>query len=415
MRCNRIPLALLVFVATSHFLRADNWPAWRGPNGNGECAEKNLPTKWSPTENIVWKVALPDQGNSTPIIWKDRLFLTQATEKGKKRSTICFNIKEGSKRWEKTVEYTEDEPTHNTNPHCSASPVTDGEIVVVSHGSAGVFCYDLDGKELWKRDLGKCIHIWGNASSPVIWQDRVFLNFGPGNPTFLIAMNKKDGADIWKKDIPGGKSGLGKEKDWLGSWSTPTLAKIQGREELVVSWPEAVRSYDPKTGAELWSCKGLTKLVYTSALVSDQYVVAMSGYGGAAIGLKAGGQGDVTESNRLWQHAKANPQRIGTGVFLGEQHIYMVNAPGDAMYIEAKTGEILWKERASGEQWSSLVHADGKLYFTTLQGETVVLAAKPKFEEVARNKLGERTLSSIAVADERLYIRTYKNLWCIGK
>src|SRR5580698_10601580 len=199
MRGIRIPLTLFVFMAAAMSVRADNWPAWRGPHSNGMCDEKNLPTKWSDKENVVWKVALPDEGNSTPIIWKDRLFLTQATENGKKRSTICFNTKDGSKRWEKTVEYAEDEPTHKTNPHCSASPVTDGEIVVVSHGSAGVFCYDLDGKELWNRDLGKCIHIWGNASSPVIWQDRVFLNFGPGNPTFLIAMSKKDGKDIWKK------------------------------------------------------------------------------------------------------------------------------------------------------------------------------------------------------------------------
>lgn len=412
----RISLSLLVFAIATLSLHADNWPAWRGPHGNGMCDEKNLPTKWSPTENVVWKVALPDEGNSTPIVWKDRVFLTQATEKGKKRSTICFNTKDGSKRWEQKIEYTENEPTHGTNPHCAASAVTDGEIVVVSHGSAGVFCYDLDGKELWKRDLGKCIHVWGFAASPVIWQDRVFLNFGPGERTFLLAMNKKDGTDIWKKDIPGGKSGIGKGAEWLGSWSTPTVTKIRGRDEVVVSWPEAVRSYDPKTGDELWSCSGLTKLVYTSAQVSDDYVVAMSGYGGAAIGLKTGGKGDLTESNRLWHHAKGNPQRIGSGIIIGE-HLYMVNAPGSAMCMEIKTGKKLWEEpRASSEQWSSLVHADGKMYFTTRGGETVVFAAQPKaYEEIARNKLGETANASIAVADGRLFIRTYKNLWCIGK
>lgn len=430
---------------------ADNWPTWRGPHGNGYCDEKNLPTKWSATENVVWKVPLPDEGNSTPIIWKDKIFITQQTQKGKMRSTICFSTKDGSKLWEKTIEYTKDEPTHGTNPHCSASPVTDGEIVVVSHGSAGVFCYDLDGKELWKRDLGECIHIWGFAASPVLWQDRVFLNFGPGERTFLIAMNKKDGSDIWKKDIPGGKSGLGKDKEWIGSWSTPTLAKINGREELVVSWPNTVRSYDPETGHEIWSCDGLTKLVYTSALVSDKYVVAMSGYGGSAIGLSTGGMGDVTEKLRLWRHPNAT-QRIGSGVIMGE-HIYMVNENGIAMCIDAKTGKILWQERAGGAQWSSLVHADGKLYFITLTGETVVLEAKPEFKEIARNSLtvrkeekkepkteekkepkteekkdekkdakkepkkdtgGERTLASIAISDGKIYIRTYKYLWCIG-
>src|SRR5262249_8187001 len=161
----------------------------------------------------------------------------------------------------------------------------------------------------------------------------------------------------------------------------------QGREELIVSWPESVRSYDPKTGDELWSCSGLTKLVYTSALVSDQYVVAMSGYGGSAIGLSTRGMGDVTEKNRLWRPPNAQ-QRIGSGVIIGE-HIYMVNEPGTAMCIEAKTGKTLWSERAGSSQWSSLVYADGKLYFTTLTGETVIFAAQPKFEEIARNKLEE--------------------------
>ena len=405
-------------------LLADNWPAWRGTDGTGHCNEKNLPLTWRaattiwkfnlPAENIVWNVPLPDQGNSTPVIWGEKIFITQQTEKGKKRSTICFSTKDGAKLWEKTIEYNEPEITHGTNPHCSASPVTDGKRLVVSHGSAGVYCYDLDGKELWKRDLGRCIHIWGNAASPVIWKDRVFLNFGPGDPTFLIAMNLEDGKDIWKKDIPGGKSGQKKEDGWIGSWSTPILATIDGRTELIVSWPEKVCSYDPTTGEEHWSCGGLTKLVYTSPLVSSEYVVAMSGYGGSAIGIKTGGTGDVTKSHQLWRHPNAQ-QRIGSGVIIGD-HIYMMNEPGTMMCIEAKTGKTLWTERAGSGVWGSLVHADGKLYVTSLTGDTVVLVAQPKYQELARNRLnGERTLSSIAVSNGRLYIRTYKHLWCIGK
>src|SRR5580658_7692081 len=118
MRSSAIFFALVVLPC---LVFADDWPAWRGPEGNGYCKETGLPTRWSATENVVWKGALPDEGNSTPVIWKDRLFLTQATEKGKKRSTICFSTKDGGKLWEKTVDYTEEEPTHNTNPHCSAS------------------------------------------------------------------------------------------------------------------------------------------------------------------------------------------------------------------------------------------------------------------------------------------------------
>jgi outer membrane protein assembly factor BamB len=412
-----ILLAGLVLVAP--LVRADNWPAWRGPEGNGQCHEKDLPLKWSATENVRWKVPLPGPGNSTPIIWGDKIFLTQATEKGQKRSLICFNRKDGSRLWEKTVAYPDREPTHDTNPYCSASPVTDGERVVVSHGSAGVFCYDLDGKELWHRDLGKCHHIWGNAASPVIYQDMILLNFGPGERTFLIAMDKKTGRDVWKIDEPGGKLGDKGRSEWFGSWSTPVVAKIDGRDQIIMSWPGIVKAHDPKTGAVIWSCRGLERdkepdrLTYTSPLVTSDVVVAMAGFGGPAIGLKPGGKGDVTDAQRLWRHP-GNPQRIGTGVIIGE-HIYMANEPGNAQCIEWKTGKVVWTERLGGNLWGSLVHSDGRLYVTTLDGETVVFAAKPKFEELARNPLKERTLASIAVSDGTLFIRTYQHLWCIGK
>ena len=413
-----LTVSILMLSAFSCTLRADDWPAWRGPDGSGVCHEKDLPLKWSATENVVWKVALPDQGNSTPIIWKDRIFLTQATEKGKKRSTICFNKKDGSKRWEKTVEYADREPTHATNPYCSASPATDGERVVVFHGSAGLFCYDLDGNELWKRELGKCFHIWGNGASPIIYEDRVILNFGPGERTFLIALNKKTGDEIWKIDEKGGKEG-NKGEDWIGSWSTPRVVTLANRLELIQCWPGVVKSYDPKSGDLLWSCKGLEKdkardrLVYTMPLVNSEVIVAMGGFNGAWMALKTGGKGDVTDSLRLWRHPNG-PQRIGTGALVGD-HVYVINDTGTAQCIEAKTGKILWTERVGAGSWGSMVLSQGKLYNTNLDGETVVLAAKPEFEVLARNPLKERTLASIAVSDGRLYIRTYKNLWCIGK
>jgi outer membrane protein assembly factor BamB len=411
-------IAIVALIATPCLVFADNWPAWRGPNGNGYCKETGLPTKWSPTENVLWKVPLPDEGNSTPVIWKDRIFLTQATEKGKKRSTICLSTKDGSKLWEQTVEYSGKEPTHITNPFCSASPVTDGERVVVSHGSAGLFCYDFEGKKLWSREFGDSFHIWGTGSSPVIWKDSVFLNFGPGERTFLIAVNKKDGKDLWKIEEAGGKEGKTGE-DWIGSWSTPLVSTINGREELIQCWPGIVKVYDPEKGTLLWSCKGLEKdkakdrLIYTTPLVTSEVIVAMAGFGGPAIALKPGEKGDVTDTNRLWRHP-ANPQRIGSGVLIGD-HIFMVNEPGTAQCIEWKTGKVIWNERLCGSVWGSFVYADGRLYVTALDGETAILAPEPKFEVIARNKLGERTLSSLAISDHRLYIRTFKHLWCIGK
>jgi outer membrane protein assembly factor BamB len=387
---------------------------WRGPSGDGVCKETDLPLKWDKDENVRWKIKLPDRGNSTPVIWGERIFVTQAIEKKNLRTLMCLQRKDGEVLWQREVEYKEKERTHETNPYCSGSPATDGERVVVSYGSAGVYCYDFDGKEMWHRDLGKFDQIWGNASSPVIWNDLVFLNCGPGERTFLLAMNKKDGKDVWKVEIPGGKDGSKGGNDWIGSWSTPVVASVKGRDELIMSWPEELRAYDLKTGDELWTCKGLTKLAYTSPLVTQDVVVAMSGFGGAAIAVPPGGSGDVTDK-RLWR-AEKNQQRIGSGVIVGE-HVFMVNEPGQMMCIEWKTGKVLWQERLSEKAvWGSLLQAGERLYVTNSEGETFVLAAKPKFEVLARNPLPkETTRASIVASDGELFIRTYDHLWCIGK
>ena len=394
--------------------RADNWPMWRGPTGQGFSAEKNLPTKWSATENVRWKIDLPDAGNSTPIVWGDKVFLTQATDKGKKRALYCLDRKDGSKVWEKTVTFDGKETIHATNTYCAGSPATDGTHVVVSYGSAGTYCYDFAGKELWKKDFGPCDHIWGSSSSPVLHNGLTFLNFGPHEKPFLIALKTADGSQVWKTDEVGKKPG-----EYFGSWSTPVVAKVGARTELVMSWPAVVKSYDPETGKLLWSSTGLEKdgaadrLTYASSLVSDKYVFAAAGFGGAAVGLKTGGTGDVTESHRLWR-VKSNPQRIGSGVIVGD-HAYIVNEPSIAC-IDLKTGKQTWDKNINGGAWGSIVHADGRLYLTSQRGETLVFAAKPgDYEEVALNKLdGATTRASIVPSGGEFFIRTYKHLWCIG-
>src|SRR5262249_26081749 len=157
--------------------------------------------------NVKWKIDLPDEGNSTPAIWGDRIFITQATDGGKNRSLYCLDRKDGKKLWEKTVRYEAKEPTHKTNPFCAGSPTTDGGRVYVFYGSAGLYCYDFTGKELWHRDLGVCRHIWGNSSTPVLYKDLVILNFGPSEKNALVALNKLDGKDVWKVESPSKKEG----------------------------------------------------------------------------------------------------------------------------------------------------------------------------------------------------------------
>ena len=400
-------------LALGSAVSAGNWPAWRGPTADGYCLEKDLPAKWSPTENVRWKIALPGPGNSSPIVWGDRIFLTQSLDAdGHQRALLCVSRSDGRELWRRVVPFAGKESHHADNPYCSASPVTDGKRVVASFGSAGVLCCDLAGKILWRRDLGSFEHIWGNGASPVIYQDLVILNCGPGERTFLTALDAKTGQDVWKVDQPGGRYDRDATGPWTGSWSTPVLAKIGGRDELLMSWPGTLKDYDPRTGGLRWNCDGLTPLVYTSPLVGPEVVVAMSGFGGSWMGVRTGGMGDVTSTHRLWRVETA-PQRIGSGVIVGD-YVYIANATGVAQCITLKTGKVVWNERLGGGSWGSLLYSDGKLYVTNLEGETAIFRASPTFEVLARNALNEKTLASISAADGELFIRTYEHLWCIG-
>ncbi len=395
---------------------AGNWPAWRGPTGTGVSEEKGLPTRWSPSENVRWRVPLPDRGNSTPIVWGSRVFVTQAIEQEGRRTVMCFDRANGKLLWQSGVTYKEKEITHATNPHCSASPVTDGERVIASFGSAGLYCYDFQGKEVWHRDLGKQAHIWGNGSSPILYDDLCVLNFGPGERTFLIAVDKRTGKTVWEVHEPGGNFGE-KSTDWIGSWCTPTLIRVNDRNEMIMSFPHRVAAFDPAIGKELWSCKGLNPLVYTSPLWGEGVVVAMGGFMGSSLAVRPGGAGDVTQSHRVWQVPK-NKQRIGSGV-ISDGHIYILDESGVAECIDLNTGKVVWERRLEGPSkeltsWSSMVLAEGKLYAINQGGDTFVVRASPTFELVSVNPLGETTNASLAPSDGEIFIRTHPSLWCIS-
>jgi outer membrane protein assembly factor BamB len=419
MKAVRASFVLLLAALSLH---AADWPAWRGADGQGVSSEKNLPVTWSRTENVKWRVELPEPGNSTPIVWGDRIFLTQPV--GKQRALLCLDRRTGKQIWRRDVETRlTDDPTHSTNPYCSSSPVTDGERVIVWHGSDGLHCYDLNGKPLWKRELGLQRHIWGYGSSPVIHGDLCYLNFGPGDRSFLIALDKKSGKEVWRHLEDSGYTevnpGKGRDsKTYIGSWTTPVIMKVDGREQLLVSWPNRLVAHEPKSGSEFWTCAGLNPLCYTSPIHSDGVIVAMGGFSGSAIAVRTGGVGDVTESHRLWQHPRTK-QRIGSGV-IHDGHIYVHNDPGVAECFELKTGRLVWEERLkgsspTGRNWSSVTLADGKCYTITQGGECFVFRASPTFEQIAANSLGEPSNSSIVPAHGDLFIRTHQALWCIGK
>jgi outer membrane protein assembly factor BamB len=415
-----LALSSSLFVPTAG---AADWPAWRGPLGTGVCEEKNLPVQWSATNNVKWRIPLPERGNSTPVVWGERVFVTQPV--GERRTLMCFHRADGKLLWQSGVATQEKEPTHGTNPYGSASPVTDGERVIVSFASDGLYCYDFAGKELWRRtDLGQQFHIWGAGSSPVIYGELCFLNFGPSETTYLLAVDKKTGKTVWKQDEPSDyvhpKAGetASQGKTFIGSWTTPTLMNVEGHDQLLMSWPKRLVAYEPKTGREIWACSGLNVLAYTSPIYGYGIVVAMGGFNGMAMAVRAGGSGDVTESRRLWHHPKTK-QRIGSGV-IHDGHIYIHNDPGVAECFELKSGKLIWEERlkgagASGVNWSSVMLADGNCYTITQGGDCFVFKASPKFELVSVNSLREPSNSSIVPSNGELFIRTHRALWCVGK
>lgn len=195
-------VAGLLLAAAVQPLFAANWPEWRGPNGTGVSSAKNLPLKWSATENVRWRVDLPERGNSSPIVWENRIFVTQAVSGEKRRTVMCFDRANGKLLWQSGPTYPERETTQRDNPYCSATPVTDGERVIASFGSAGLYCYDFSGKELWHRDLGKMEHMFGNGASPILAGELCVLHFGPGEKARLIAVNKRTGETAWESEPP---------------------------------------------------------------------------------------------------------------------------------------------------------------------------------------------------------------------
>jgi outer membrane protein assembly factor BamB len=423
-RCKGAGIWIAWVIVSNSTAIASDWPAWRGPEGTGVSADRKFPIHWSTNENVRWRVRLPERGNSTPIMSGTRVFITQAVEKEKRRALICFERATGKLLWQQGPGIHETEPTHDTNPHGSSSPVTDGERVVAWFGSAGLFCYDFEGKELWRRDLGPQRHIWGWGASPILHGGLCILNFGPGEPSFLVALDKTTGKEIWKVDEANADSGEkkpGQDKAlWVGSWSTPLAIETGGREELILSWPKRVVSFDPKTGKELWTCSGLNPLSYTSPLYDrdKNIVVAMGGFNGMALAVKAGGSGDVTATRRVWHHPRTK-QRIGSGV-IHDGHIFILNDPGVAECFELESGKLVWEERLKGpaarsDSWSSMVLAEGKLYAINQGGDAFVLKASPKFEVLATNSLREATISSMALSDSEIFIRTHQALWCIGE
>jgi outer membrane protein assembly factor BamB len=367
-------------------------------------------------------------------VWEDKVYLTQPLNETNERTIICFSLKDGKQIWQKGVQFAKEESTHRTNHYCSPSPVTDGERVIVWFGSAGLFCYDMDGNELWRRDLGPIEHMWGYGTSPILHGEICILNFGPGNREMLLGLDRRTGKDIWKVDPIGlenetrlsGSENDGNAKSKAddppskmlrGSWGTPVLTE---EGTLVVNHPRRISGYDVNSGKLIWTCGGFGPLAYSSPIISSDNIVVLGGYFGGSLGLKPGGSGDITNTHRLW-HKPRDGSWLGTGVEV-DGHIYVSDMNGIFYCIDAKTGDEKWKKRLSvadgkGTTWgSATLTGDGLIYQLMQNGDTFIIRPSVDgFDQVARNTLAESSNSTIVVSGGKILIRTFETLWCIAK
>lgn len=417
MRLKILAITVTLSVVASSAL-AENWPAWRGADGTGASREKGLPVKWSGSENIRWKTPLAEPCNSTPIVWDDRVFLTQGLDKGKRRALIALDRRSGKEVWREVVTCDVEETSHPQNPPCSASPITDGKTVYANFASGGVLACTLEGKRLWHRDLGPVLSKWGNGGSPVLFGKLVIVFHGPGTPSILYGLDRETGRTVWTSEETPINSPV------FGSWSTPVVVKSGDRDELVmplpgdkVGGPGCFKGYDPASGKNLWQIDGLGNEVYAMPILAagdGQVIVGVSGHNGPTLAIRPGGTGNVTESHLLWRTETKNPQRVGSGV-IHEEYLFLADANGVLTCLKAKTGEPVYQERLEGHLWGSILLADGKLYVSNLAGDTYVVRAGPKFELLATNSVGEPTYAALTPAHGELFLRTHGHLYCIGE
>jgi len=398
--------------------RADNWPQWRGPNLNGTSSEKNLPVRWSTEENIAWKLAMPSWSGSTPIIWRDRIFLNVAD--GDNLFLWCVERTKGEVLWKQPLGA--GNVKMRKQNMSSPSPVTDGRTVYVMTGTGILKAFDFTGKELWARDIQKDYGSfglnWGYASSPLLFEDALFVQVLHGmrtdDPSYVMRIDKKSGKTVWKVERP--TNAIRESPD---SYTTPALLRYGKTTEIVITGGDCVTGHDPATGKELWRANGLNPhndpsyRIVASPLVFNDVIYAPTRVK-PLLALRAGGRGDITTSHLLW--STANGPDVPTPVTDGK-FFYIVNDRGILWCLDANTGaEVYGQQRIKPGTYSgSPVLADGKIYVTNEDGLTTVLQAGPKFEVLAENPLNDYCLSSPAISDGQIFIRTAGYLYCIGK
>ena len=395
------------------------WSRFRGPTGMGTSDAQGLPLTWSGTENVAWKTPLPGPGASSPIVFGDRIYLTcysgffvpdqpGGSQQDLRRHLIAMKRSDGEILWDQPLPAKlPEEDQIRDHGFAANTPAADADRVYVFYGKTGVLAYDHDGKKLWQTDVGSKTHNWGTSASPVLYKDLVLINASVESES-LVALDRKSGKEKWRS--PGIRE----------AWNTPVVVTAKSkRPEVVVAMQGKVLGFEPNTGKPLWSCNtDIGWYMVPSVVAAEGVVYCLGGRSGiAALAVRAGGSGDVTESHRLWTSQKGS--NVSSPVYSDGYLYWMHEQRGVAYCAKAESGEVVYEQRLerAGQVYSSALLADGRVYYLTRDGRTFVLAAKPEFEQLAVNDLEDRSTfnGSPAVDGSRLLIRSDKFLYCLGK
>lgn len=413
--------SLLPFILIFLTAASDNWPQFRGPDGNGHSDARGLPLKWSEEENIVWKTAIHDRGWSSPVIHGDQIWLTTATGDGRKLYALCIDRESGKIiRDILLFEVAEPQYAHPFNSYASPTPVIEDGRVYITFGSPGTACIDTKSfKVLWQRRDIECNHFRGAGSSPIIFENLLLMHFDGSDYQFVTALDKKTGRTVWqtKRSIdfqdlqPDGKPAA--DGDYRKGFATPHIINVNGRLEMISLGSKAAYAYDPRTGRELWRVEERGQhSASTRPVIGHGMIFYPTGFAaGQLFAVKTGGNGLITDSHVAWKIKRGVPNK--PSLLLIDDLIYMINDTGIASCVEAKTGELVWQQRIGGEYSASPVYADGKIWIFSEDGKTTVLRPGRTFEKLAENQLDEGFLASPAISGKAFFLRTRTHLYRI--
>jgi outer membrane protein assembly factor BamB len=403
-------LLLLLFAAVAPLRAGENWPQFRGPNGNGISDATGLPVTFSETENLKWKTAIHGKAWSSPVVWGDQIWMTTATEDGKQLSVVCVDLKSGEIKHDlKLFDIAEPQFCIPYNSYASSTPVIEAGRFYAHFGAPGTACIDTTtGKKIWERLDLPCNHFRGAGSSPILVDDKLILTFDGFDFNYLIALNKQTGETIWKHDRNiAYKTDNG---DYHKAYSTPQVIEVGGKQQLISPSAEATIAYDPATGEELWRVITGGMNAATRPLYDKQFVYCIAPAGGIQLfAVNPDGRGDITASNVAWKNGKGAGSR--SSPLLLDGLLFMNSDAGVLTCLEAATGKQIWQNRTSAKMSASPVFADGKIYFLGEEGEAPVIAADREFKLLANNKLESGCMASPAIVGKSLIVRSKTHLY----